>query len=322
MNKRTIHEQLYLGVDGGASNITIALMNSKKQIVYEHTSSGGANYHTLGMDMALANIETAIQDAIEKLEIPPPVVFDYSVFGLSGSNFSSDASKLEQSIKYSPLSTMLGGGFKVVNDSLIALHAGLPEAVGIILLVGTGSNCLGQTQSGQTVQSGGMDYILSDEGSGYDIGLRALRAVTRQLDGRSEATRITKELLTRLQVDTLEQLYDVVYRLYTTKAAIASLADLVGQAAESGDHIAQSILNHSVNELLKMVDAVMTKLEWRDGPVSVVLMGSTILQGAYMRRRFEAEVRRINPQIRTVVPQISPAAAAALMAFQQANSEE
>lgn len=316
---RSIHEELYLGIDGGASNITIAIANKSGQVVYQQTMVGGANIHSLGLESAIDNIESTIQQAVQELGIPAPIVFEYSYFGLSGCNFPSDEQEITAAIRYSPLSTMLGKGFSVVNDNRIALRAGLPDSVGIVLIVGTGSNCLGRASDDRQIQAGGWDYILSDEGSGYDIGLRALKTITRTLDGRAESTRLTKEILTHLQVSNLEQLHEAVYRKYHTKAAIASLAQIVSQVADNGDHQAQAILNHSANELIKMIDAVMTALEWRDTPTQIVLVGSTIQRGTYLRRRFEAEVRRINPLVRTLDPEMSPAQAAALLALEHSH---
>lgn len=317
---RSIHEQLYLGLDGGASQIGVALVNNQGKVVHEQTVELGANHHELGVAQVVENIEQAVQEVIATIQVPPPVVFDYAYLGLSGVNFPSDIQTLVDALKYSPLNSIFGRGFTVINDSQLALKAGLPETdQGMVLLAGTGSNCVGLTNQGRLFQSGGWDHILADEGSGYDIGLRTLKAVTRSLDGRGEATKLSQAVMQHLQVHNLEQLHDLVYRQYTTKKAIATLAKLTERPAEEADHVAQSILNHSVNELLKMVDAVMTELEWRNSPTSLVLVGSTILENSYMRRRFEAEVRRINPQTRTTVPEVSSASAAAHLAQQSAK---
>ncbi len=312
---RLIHEQLFIGIDGGASNTTVAIVDQQGQSIYQQTFPVGANYHTIGLEAVIANLEMAVQEAIAELKVPPPLVFDQAVFGLAGNNFDHDHQVLEKAIKLSSLSSMIGQ-LTVVNDSLIALRAGVEDSVGIILLSGTGSNCLARSESGQIVQAGGLDYIMSDQGSGYDIGLRILRAVTSDLDGRSDATKLTKAVFKHLQVDTLNEMYQVIYRKYTDKASIASLAILASDVAEDGDHVAQHILNHSVNELLKMVDAVMTKLDWRDAKVSLVIIGSTILNSRYLYRRFEAELRRINPQTRIIKPTMSPAQAAATLALE------
>lgn len=315
MNKnRSIHEQLYLGVDGGASNTTVAITDQQGEVVFQQTWPLSANYHTVGLETVISNLETIIQEAATQLQVPPPLVFDRAVFGLAGNNFTEDQQLLDRAIKFSSLSTMIGE-LVVYNDSRIALRAGVEDSIGLVLLVGTGSNCLGHAGHDQAVQAGGLDYIMADQGSGYDIGLRILRAVTSELDGRGDQTKLTKQLFRHLNVSSLSELYQLIYSKYTDKASIASLAVLASDVAEDGDHVAQHILNHSVNELLKMVDAVMTKLDWRDQKVSLVIIGSTILNSRYLYRRFEAELRRINPQTRIIKPTMSPAQAAAMLAI-------
>lgn len=318
---RSIHEQLYLGIDGGASNTTVAIADRQGQIVFQQTWPLSANYHTVGLETVVSNLETIIQEATSKLQVPPPLVFDSAVFGLAGNNFPSDQQVLEKAIKFSSLSTLVGQ-LTIYNDSRIALRAGVEDSVGIVLLVGTGSNCLGRASDHQTAQAGGLDYIMADQGSGYDIGLRLIRAVTSDMDGRGDATKLTKQLCHHLHVSDLDDLYQTIYAKYADKAAIASLAILVSDVAEDGDHVAQHILNHSVNELLKMVDAVMSKLEWRDVKVNLVIIGSTILNSRYLSRRFETELRRINPQTRIIKPDITPAQAAALLAIEQTNHKD
>src|SRR5690606_21599520 len=168
----------------------------------------------------------------------------------------------------------------------------------------------------ETVQSGGVDYILSDEGGGYDIGLRSLKAVAHTLDGRAEDTELVNAVFAELGVDSLETLYHKVYREYQSKSQIASLAKLTVEVATKGDMVARDILNHSVNELLSMVDAVLQKMDWRDSQVPVVAVGSVIGQKNYVRQRFEMELRRIAPKAKVIKPSISSGMGAALLALE------
>ena len=139
----------------------------------------------MGMTKTIENLEEAIQTATAELAMKP-AVFEKSVFGLAGCNFESDRLLLDEALRKSSLSTVLGGGFEIMNDSRVALRAGTKDGVGVVLIAGTGSNCYGLNSDGQSAKSGGVDYILSDEGGGYDIGLRSLKAVARDLDSRGD----------------------------------------------------------------------------------------------------------------------------------------
>src|SRR5438105_2665552 len=54
--------------------------------------------------------------------------------------------------------------------------------VNVLVLSGTGSCCFGRTCDGQTAKVGGWGHILGDKGSGFEIGLRALKAVVYYYD--------------------------------------------------------------------------------------------------------------------------------------------
>jgi N-acetylglucosamine kinase-like BadF-type ATPase len=316
----TIPTSLYLGVDGGASNITMAVVDGEGGIVAQQLVSGGANYHAIGLEMAIEHLETTLHELVQQLDRSLPVTFSKAVFGLAGCNFDSDKHVLTQALRTSSLSTLLGGGFEVVNDSRVALRAGTTDGVGLVLIAGTGSNCYGFDKTGRSAQAGGIDQILSDEGSGYDIGLRGLRAVVAQLDGRGEETLLKAKMFEKLKVKSLEEMYGQVYGHYTAKPQIASLAVVVSECAEQGDVVARDILNHSVNELLSMVDAVLRQLDWQDQSVTAVMVGS-VLHQHYISHRLLSELRRVAPLIKPVQPDVSAAVGAAWMAKESAASQ-
>lgn len=303
---------MYLGVDGGASNITMAVVDTQGKVLAQHLLGGGANYHAVGLEVAVEHLEEVMQGLLTELAAGR-TSFSRAVFGLAGCNFPSDRELLTRALRSSSMATMLGGGFDVVNDARVALRAGTDDGVGVVLIAGTGSNCYGRDGKGKEARAGGIDHILSDEGSGYDIGLRGLRAVVAELDGRGEATQIKQRLYARLRVRSLEELYARVYGEYVTKPRIASLAVTVCECAADGDIVARDILNHSVNELLSLVDAVLRRLEWQDTVTPVVMVGS-ILQEPYIAQRLKIELLRIAPKAKVVRPGVSSAVGAAWMA--------
>src|SRR6266568_8847155 len=56
----------------------------------------------------------------------------------------------------------------------------------VLVLSGTGSCCFGKTANGRTAKVGGWGHILGDKGSGFEIGLRALKAVVYYFDRDGE----------------------------------------------------------------------------------------------------------------------------------------
>src|SRR5439155_13133511 len=71
----------------------------------------------------------------------------------------------------------------------------------VLILSGTGSCCFGQNPNGRTAKVGGWGHILGDKGSGFEIGLRALKAVVYYQDTEGEWSELGRRILRKLQVN-------------------------------------------------------------------------------------------------------------------------
>jgi N-acetylglucosamine kinase-like BadF-type ATPase len=161
----------------------------------------------------------------------------------------------------------------VVNDALVALVAGVGEDPGVVIICGTGSIAYGRNAREQAARAGGWGHVLGDEGSGYWIGRRALRAVARAADGRGPATALTPRVLAHF---TVAQPSDLVYEVYDRQLrhhALAQLARLVQQARDEGDEVATQILEQAAHELVRAARSVVERLEMKDDPFQFVLAG-------------------------------------------------
>jgi N-acetylglucosamine kinase-like BadF-type ATPase len=306
--------RLFLGIDGGGSKIGAVLLDHEKRLVAEVVIHGSANYRSAGLSAMLDHLTESVQAVLDASGLSAPVIPDVAVCALAGCNFPEDQKIIGEAVRHSALSSLLGQNVHFTNDAMAALRAGTDAATAIVLIAGTGSNCFGRRADGRMAQAGGLDFLLSDEGSGYDIGSRLLRAVVRAEDGRSEPTLMRSLLYDRLAINDLSALSRIVYKDYSSKFAVASLAPLVSEAAERGDAVARDILTHSVNELVKMVDAVINRLELRDEAVPVVRGGSVFHEHIYVTQRLEEELRRVASRCTLVEPKVSAAIGAAWIA--------
>jgi len=162
---------------------------------------------------------------------------------------------------------------RVVNDAAIALLAGAPEGVGIVVLAGTGSIAYGQDAGGKSARSGGYGFLLADEGSGYWLGHQALRATVRAADGRGPATRIMPIVFEALEVSSVSDLVPRVYEKGLPKHRIAALASVVQRAHDEGDAVAAALIEGGAQELSLAARAVARQIDLGDGPFPVVLAG-------------------------------------------------
>ena len=142
-------------------------------------------------------------------------------------------------------------------DSRIALEGAFGGGHGAIVIAGTGSNVLGKDRAGRLHSAGGWGRILGDEGSGYDIGLRALKAVVAEIDGRTGPTAIGRVLGERFGLSTRERLIAAVHR---EQFPVASLAPAILGLAEAGDPAATDILHSAAAQLADQARVVLQRL--------------------------------------------------------------
>ena len=162
-----------------------------------------------------------------------------------------------------------------------------PAAARVLVLSGTGSCCFARTDSGQTAKIGGWGHILGDKGSGYDIGLRTLKAVVYYYDRDGEWSRLGSDLLRALQLNEPNDL--IAWVQQATKTDIAALAVHVFAAAWRREKIARDILEGAAHSLAKDAAACARRLARPGAPVRFVLAGSILLK----QPRFARHVARV-----------------------------
>ena len=153
----------------------------------------------------------------------------------------------------------------------------------VLVLSGTGSCCFGGVPGGRTVRVGGWGHLLGDQGSGYEIGLQAMRALASQSDRSGQWPVLGRRLLRALQLNAPEDLID--WAQTAGKSEIAALAVQVFEASAVGDSLAEAILENAARSLAGDAVACAARLVKRGAPVQFVLAGSVLLkQPAFARK--------------------------------------
>jgi N-acetylglucosamine kinase-like BadF-type ATPase len=133
-----------------------------------------------------------------------------------------------------------------MSDAEMALQ--LIDGEGISLIAGTGSICLGKKNE-TLFRVGGLGRILGDEGSGYQIGLQALKAALAEEYGWGIATSLTPALKDLFQVTDLKTLIPKINLGEIPPSKIALSAPLVFCKALEQDEIANEIIDRAARDL-------------------------------------------------------------------------
>jgi len=176
----------------------------------------------------------------------------------------------------------VAGVVSVVTDLEVAFHDAFPTGPGIMVVIGTGSIAVARDRDGRETRVGGWGELLGDEGSGYALGLAALRSVARAADGRGPQTALTGIVLRVLEVAEPQGLIPWVGG--ATKSEVAALAPGVLEAAEAGDGVAGALQ-------LEALEAIRLLLRVAAGEVGdeaeVALGGGLLLPGRPLRAAVE-----------------------------------
>jgi glucosamine kinase len=186
---------------------------------------------------------------------------------------------------------------EIVGDEVIALDAAFRGGPGILQIAGTGSNCIGRAPDGGRETAGGWSSRLGDEGSGYWIGLHAVRRALRAYD-HEEPTRILDVVGCAWGTATIDELVNLGDG--TPSPDFAALAPEIDRLAEEGDAVALEVLNRAAADLVDSVLLVRSKLRRKHKlsvEVPVAWIGSVIGKSRLVRDAFFAGLRAGAPDM-------------------------
>ncbi len=302
-----------LGVDGGGTKTTAILLDGSG-VVVGRGQAGPSNRYAVGEKSAEAELRRAIELVLESAGVAAADVRTICL-GMAGVDRPGDSAAISSMVQpVLPAAEVL-----VHNDAIIALAGGVGRLYGVVLIAGTGAIAYGVNAHGQTRRASGWGHLLGDEGSGYDTGLRALRAVLRAHDGRGPATALTAQVLTAWNLSRPEDLVGMVYHPDFPRRRIASLLPLVDEAAGAGDAVARQILADAGGELGQAACAVIRGLGMEQEAFEVVLAGGAFQTRHLLRDAVDATVHALAPRAVLVAPRHEPAMGAALLALAAAG---
>lgn len=287
-----------LGVDGGGTKTVIRIADTTGKTVSEHICGAG-NYKSVGIESAEENINKGIFTAMAAIDINAEgIYFRSSCFGLSGLDCENDKAIFAKMIFNGKFKKLLDNKKTILcNDSRIGLSAASDNRNGIMIICGTGSNCFGINEYGKEAKANGWDFILGDEGSGYDTGIKALKAVMRAYDKRGPKTILTQKILQELNLGKTEELIEWAYSSSFSSGRFAALAKIVCEAAKQEDKVSIKILNNEVREAFISISTVASRLDISKKDFDIVFVGSLFRCEKYFKNVLEAKLKARFPNI-------------------------
>ncbi len=202
----------------------------------------------------------------------------------------------------------------VIPDYVTNLAGASGGEPGVVLIAGGGSIGFGVTADGREALAGGFGYLLGDEGSAFDIGLRAIAAACRAEDRRGQATNLTPIVLEHFGIPTMRAIPRVVYRAGFPREQISLLAPAVSEAATTGDVEAERIMASAGEELARTALGVMRQLFKKGEEVTVYLTGGVFSAGECLLAPFRLALQAEWPTAISTFPRFAPAVGGLILA--------
>jgi N-acetylglucosamine kinase-like BadF-type ATPase len=235
-------ENFYLGIDAGGTRYNLIAINSAGKKLFQ-CGENALHINVAGLESFSYHISETIKSVLAKRKFSINQCKGICM-GVAGARFEKDREKLRKSLK-----SLLGiNNIIIETDTEIARYGVFGGEGGILLICGTGSILYGKINN-TTFRIGGWGKILGDEGSGYKIGLEALKILIKEFDLKISNSNLAKALKRKFNI-TQENLIEKVYR---KNFNIQELAPLILELAKDGNRDCMKILNNAVFELIELI---------------------------------------------------------------------
>jgi N-acetylglucosamine kinase-like BadF-type ATPase len=293
-----------LGLDGGGTKVEAVLMDSSGKVVAKG-AGGPANAVFVGRDVARKSVEDALIEAVASV--------------------SSDKLKaigactmIHSFVEGACHELGFSGPFFYYSEGYIAFRrAGLLARRGVAVIAGTGSSFAAYDGDKRVGSLGGWGIAVGDEGSGFDIGLKAIKAAGRSFDGRGPSTVLLDMLLQHTGAANFHSLLGMYCYPFPSQHKIAAFARIVTSAANEGDEVAQVILSDAGRGLGEDAAHLAGKLFQPEDEFDVALSGGVFNAGELVTAQLNDAVHRKFSNAKIHIPQMIAGEAVARLTLEE-----
>lgn len=276
----------YLAADIGGTKTKI--------YVFDQNHNHVKTYDTLGAGLSqdsqedIAYLSDKLREIVDNFEISSAAV------NLGGKNTSQIENIFKKALNNENIYVFRE------SDALAAFSFGEKFSADIVLLAGTGTIALAKDNNENYVVAGGWGANIGDDGSGYSIGLAAVRKAYAALDTTNELTEMEKEI-TGLNkpfsksgsVADFRDARDSVRAKFAPldRRAIASVCHVVEKYCDKGESDALEIMKNAGVDMAKLIVNTYNKLlPYKTSAVAVA--GGLVKISRYWKEYFEEYIKQ------------------------------
>ena len=303
--------KLFAGYDGGGTKTACVLTDETGRILGSGLG-GPSNYLYCGREVAAESVRTATAQAFAQAGLP--------MQKLEVAYMASAAILIRHGDAHVPFFSTCIDADRIICDSDIynIWFGAVRERPAVITIAGTGAITYICSKE-NFLRVSGWGPLLGDEGSGYDLGLRALKLACRMYDGReSEEKAFIEAIFRHYEVTTP---FELLRKLNQgdTRSAVADAAKVVFALHEENSPAATALLESCADEIAL---AIRTAIR-RDGSSAeypLILSGGLTRQDGPLYGMLKERLMAPGSGISEMTTlQVHPAAASAALALHHAH---
>lgn len=306
--------KLFAGYDGGGTKTACVLTDETGRILGSGLG-GPSNYLYCGREVAAESVRTATEQAFAAAGLP--------MQRLDTAYMASAAILIQHGDAHVPFFSTCIDAERIICESDIynIWFGSVREQPAVVSIAGTGAITYICSKEG-FLRVSGWGPLLGDEGSGYDLGLRALRLVCRMYDGREPEDRMFMDAIFR-HYDTKTP-FELLRALNKgdTRSAVADATREVFALYEQGSATAAALLAQCADEITLSV-LTATRRDGKARDYALILSGGLVRQESPVFAMLEQRLLQPGTGISQVTTlQVHPAVASAALALHHAGLEE
>jgi N-acetylglucosamine kinase-like BadF-type ATPase len=266
---------LVLAVDGGNSKTDVMVVDGNGDVLASLRGPTCAVLY-LGLDGAMKCLGELVEQARAAAGLDDPATrIRVGVFALAGADLPHEEEEL--------LAGVSAQGWVdravVRNDAFALLRAGTDRSWGVAVVCGAGINCVGVGPDGDVARFPALGAISGDWGGGYDVGLAALGAAVRAIDGRGPATTLVDAVAEHFGRTDPVAVMTAMHLGELAAGRVLELSPAVFAAARTGDEVARGIVLRLAGEVVACAAAAIRRLGLEHRDPDIVLGGSLLRAG-------------------------------------------
>jgi N-acetylglucosamine kinase-like BadF-type ATPase len=269
----------YIGFDGGGTTSRF-LIKRGEHAPENFSYSLNLKYTDLGVEQSAKSFSQCLKKILDS---------DFSslhamCISLSGASNESENKKFAAALRKELSLPEIK--LHIESDSSLTLHTAYPDKhSGLLLIAGTGSVAMAKKRNGEIIKIGGLGRLLGDEGSGYWIGLQALKYYCNVLQETEDEGKLFGRIKEKLHFEKESHYTALRHALYANEIKPQDFAPIVFDSLRD-DCYAKNILYDAARHLIEGVEILWEKVRNKCEPV-LILHGKVGLQEFIVRNIIE-----------------------------------